>query len=167
MPVFPTREIFDEVARLEFPKPEEVMITHSSALFARGIDLGRPMGDIDLVVSPDNMRHLILNLGWTATGQRKYYEEDLLDKIRYTLSPDERIDAFAHDFLPMVYRRTGRGRVYPHRLIELHDARYDQDDETKLYVASKRHVLASKQGTGRKKDADDIRRVIQHEIFGY
>lgn len=125
------------------------------------------MGDIDLVVSPDNMRHLILNLGWAATGQRKYYVEDLPDKIRYTLSPDERVDAFAHDFIPEQYRKTGKGRVYPHRLIEMHDARYNQDEETGLYVASVTHVIASKQGTNRTKDADDIRRVVQHETFGY
>jgi hypothetical protein len=165
--LFPNRDILDEVAAIEFPNPSRVMITHSSALFARGIDLGRPMGDIDLVIDHENREHLIRNLGWAATGQRKYYAEDLPDNIRYILSPDERVDAFSHDFLPMLYRATGLGRVYPDRLFAMHDPRYDQDEETGLYVASTTQVLASKQGSGRKKDEDDIRRYIQHEIFGY
>ena len=165
--LFPNREVLDEVADIGFPNPDRVMITHSSALFARGIDLGRPMGDIDLVVDHENREYLVRTLGWAATKQRKYYAEDLPDNIRYVLSPDERIDAFSHDFLPMLFRATGLGRVYPDRLFELHDAKYDKDDETGLWVASTTHVMASKQGTGRPKDASDIRRTVQYESYGY
>lgn len=156
-----------EVAALDFPQPDRVMITHGSALRVRGLELDRPEGDIDLVADKANINYLRTTLGWLAVRQNKYYDEDLPDKIRFTKSPDDRFDVFAHDFIPEKYRRTGRGRVYPNELFDLHDARFDQDEATGLWVASIPFVVATKRGTGRPKDAADIARAEQFLQNGY
>jgi hypothetical protein len=156
-----------EVAELGFPHPDRVMITHGSALLVRGVELARDEGDIDLVADQSGIRHLRMNLGWAAMRQHKYYDQDLPDKIRFTKSPDDRYDVFAHDFIPEKYQRDGRGRVYPDELFGLHDARFDQDEDTGIWVASIRFVIATKRGTGRPKDATDIARAEQFLQNGY
>lgn len=162
-----THPIIDRVAALNFPNPAGVIITHSSALAARGMDLGRPLGDIDLVVTKDNQDYARYVLGFHAIKQERYYQEDLPENIRSTISPDGEFDVYSHDFIPKLFRKHGRGRVYPEKLISLLDPRYDQDERTNLWVASFRFVEMTQDGTGRPKDADTLRRQAQHHEHGY
>ncbi len=151
-----------KVAALRLPEPERAMITHGSALVVRGVREPNEGGDIDLVVSQPNIEHMRRNLGWAATRQLKYYAEDEPLRIRYTRSPDGEFDAFAHDFIPEEYLKTGRGRVYLPELLERHDYRFDQDAFTGIWVASLDHVAATKRGTGRPKDEADLRRIDEY-----
>lgn len=159
--------IVAETAALNWPDPEGIMITHSSGLVVRGVDLGRPVGDIDIVATHENQLYAAHTLGYRALKQVRYYEEDLPDNIRSTISPDGRFDVYSHDFIPELFRRTGRGRIYPRRLFPLHDSRYDQDEDTGIWVASLHFIEATQRGTGRPKDADTLRCVAQHHREGY
>jgi hypothetical protein len=156
-----------EVAQLNVPRPDKLMITHASALRARGVSLDRPEGDIDIVTTQENLAYLRRNLGFIATREERYYEEDLPTKIRMTRSQDGRFDVFGHDFIPELYRRSKRGRIYPDQLFSMHDARFDQDEDTGIWVASIPFVIATKIGTGRPKDAQDIERAWQFYNQGY
>lgn len=171
MPQFARRDIFQKVSNLNFPHPEGVMITHGSALRARDVIVERDMDpeykpDIDLVVTKPNMNHIVKNLGWSATRQLKYYAEDLPENIRCIVSPDGEFDVFSHDFMPKLFEQTGRGRVYPEVLFALHNSKWDQDDETGIYVASLDFVELTKQTT-RPKDISDIRRSMQFQMQHY
>lgn len=147
--------IVHEVARLGAPKPDEIFITHGSALVVRGVRSERLGGDIDLVASPENIE-FFQELGWAAMLGLTEYEGSLPQMVGFSRSPDGRIDAFTHDFIPESYDRTGLGRRYIEDMIEEHDAVYDQDESTGLWVASKPFVIATKMGSGRQKDEDDI-----------
>ena len=156
-----------EVAHLNVPRPDKLMITHASALRARGVHLDRPEGDIDIVTTQENLSYLRRKLGFIATHEERYYEEDLPTKIRMIRSQDGRFDIFGHDFIPELYRKTKRGRIYPNQLFAMHDARFDQDEETGIWVASIPFVIATKMNTGRQKDVEDIRRAWQFYDQGY
>ena len=137
------------------------MITHGSALRVRGVSLDREEGDIDLVTDQVNLAYFRA-LGWLAAREHRYYDNDLPDKIRFTRSPDGKFDAFGHDFVPELYREIGRGRIYPKELFARHDARFDQDEATGIWVASIPFVIATKRGTGRPKDIRDIEQAEQY-----
>ncbi len=157
----------DKVADLGLPQKSRVMITHGSALVLRGVRPARKDGDIDLVVSQPNALYLAEELGWDVGVQEKYYEEDLPVKIRYIRSPDGEFDAFTHDYIPEQYAATGRGRMYPDELFAMHDARFDQDETTKIWVASVLHVAATMRLSGRKKDEIMLPRIEQYLLWGY
>lgn len=168
---FARRDIFEKVSNLNFPHPEGVMITHGSALRARGVTVERDMDpqyipDIDLVVTETNMDYIVRSLGWSATRELKYYEEDLPENIRCIVSPDGEFDIFSHDYMQKLYEQTGRGRVYPEVLFALHNSKWDQDDETGIYVASLDFVELTKQTT-RSKDISDVRRSMQFQMLQY
>lgn len=159
--------IVHRVSELEFPRPDRVFITHSAALSVRGVELGRPLGDIDIVTDGRNLDYIARKMGWAATPQIRYYEDDLPEKIRSVVSPDGEFDMYICDFMQGVFNRTRRGRTYTDQMLKTHDARYDQDEETKLWVASFMHVEATLLETERSKDASTHRRLQQHFALGY
>ncbi len=145
--------IIQEVAALKIPQPEEVVITHGSALVVRGIRPEQPGGDIDIVTSLENNLFLEKELGFLATrltvGINQAGRPVEVITRRDTL---KRFDSHRWDFSMQRYNQCGKGRMYLPELGKLSE----QDDETGIWVATPELVRLTKLQTGRQKDADDV-----------
>jgi hypothetical protein len=164
MPEFYNRSLIDEVAALEMPIPEEIVINHGAALVIRGIRPEHENGDIDMATNLENNQFLEHELGFRAVrmvvGISSAGKERTITARR---DVDDRFDVHRWDFSMFRYNRTGKGRLY---LPEL-GSMSDQDPETGIWVARPELVLLTKLETGRPQDEDDIRRIGQYQSDGY
>lgn len=149
----------ESVVALDFPSPQDVIITHGSALVIRGVRPAHELGDIDLTTTRENIRYIRNILGWEALRRTTGYDDTGLPKtVTYTMSPDGMFDVYEQDFVPLLYRQTGRGRVYPEEL----KTYSDQDEETGIWVARLAFVRQTKEASSREKDVVDIELIDRH-----
>lgn len=133
--------IIAEIAALNLPYPDEVVVNHGSALVIRGLRGEHDGGDIDVLTSTRNIDYLTQALSW------KSYK--LSDRTAYRDSAG-RFDVHAWD---------GSSE---HRLLLADEiARSDQDESTGIWVASLELVRETKQLTNRAKDEEDISLIEQ------
>jgi hypothetical protein len=161
---FHHRHILEEVAALDMPRPEEVVITHGSALVVRGIRPEHPNGDIDIVTSLENNLYLEQELGFRAV--RMVVGVNSAGKEVEVISrrdEQNRFDSHRWDFSIARYNRKKKGRIY---LPEL-GSMSEQDTETGIWVATPELVLLTKLETGRPGDIEDARRIEQYINQGY
>lgn len=161
---FHHREILEEVAALTVPEPDKIVINHGSAMVVRGIRSEHEGGDIDIVTNLRNVQFLEQTVGFVAVrklvGVSAEGKEQTLT-VRH--DNNKRFDVHRWDFSPLLYARTGKGRISLERSI----ANSDQDDETGIWVARPELILLTKEATGRPKDAEDARRLKQYIDLGY
>ncbi len=136
--------IVQEVAALELPRPDQVVINHGSALVVRGLRDEHDDGDIDILTSEQNIHYLRDTLGWQ--------EYDNAGK-RAVQDDARRFDVHAWDAVP-------GGRLQLADEIE----RSEQDETTGIWVASLELVRETKLGTGRPQDEKDIDLIDRHTV---
>ena len=150
---FVNRGPIDEMAALQLPFPEEVIINHGASLVIWGIRGERPNGDIDAATNLENNLYLEEKLGFTALQMLVGFSSE--GKRRTVVSRrDEtgRFDIHRWDFSMHRYNRTGRGRIY---LPEL-GANSVQDTKTGIWVAKPQFVRQTMLETGRPQDEEMI-----------
>lgn len=128
--------IVAEVASLDLPYPEQVVINHGSALVVRGLRDEHQDGDIDMLTSQRNIDYLVGELGWRA------YEQN--DRTAYRDSAG-RFDVHLWD------GTSGRRLLVADEIV-----RSDQDEATSIWIASLELVRETKLDTGRPQDIADI-----------
>src|SRR5690606_36376402 len=131
-----TQPIIQDVAALQLPAPEQVVINHGSALVIRGLRAEHEHGDIDILTSEQNLQYLRQTPGWSE-----------YDNAGRTAVQDDarRFDVHAWDESPS-------GRL----LLDDEIARSEQDKTTRIWVASLELVRETTLGTGRPQDEADI-----------
>lgn len=129
-------QILHEVAALQLPFPEQVVINHGSALVVRGLRAEHEHGDIDILTSEQNLQYLRETLGW-----REY------DNAGKTAVQDDarRFDVHLWD------EAAGKRLTLEQEII-----RSEQDESTGIWVASLELVRETKLSTGRPQDEADI-----------
>ena len=158
MPKF-EHPIIDEVAGLDLPYPEEIVINHGAALVIRGLRPEHPDGDIDFSTNLENIRYLREQLGWRAVSMNVGLKADgTMKTIIATRDPRERFDAHRWDFSMPRYRKTGKGRIY----LPEQGALSEQDDRTGIWVAKLEYVRETKLETGRPQDEEDIELIDEY-----
>lgn len=156
---FKERSILDEVAALDFPRPDNVVINHGAALVTREIRPEHEDGDIDMATDLENIHYLEKMLGFVATRQTVGMSKDGTKRtIMVRHDAERRFDVHRWDFSLFLYNQTGKGRLGLDRLTEYSD----QDDETGIWVARPELVLLTKLETGRPKDEEDIGIIRSH-----
>ena len=161
---FHHRQILEEVAALAMPHPEEVVITHGSALVVRGIRPEHPNGDIDIVTSLENNLYLEQELGFRAVRMVVGINSAGKDvEIISRRDENNRFDSHRWDFSMVRYNRAKQGRIY---LPEL-GSMSEQDSATGIWVAKPELVLLTKLETRRPSDLEDARRIEQYFQQGY
>lgn len=161
--------IVDEVAELTMPEPDGAMITHSSALYVRGILPPRPDSDIDLCVNKVNFAYLRDQESWRVYQREYRYDSTTTLPLEYLRSDDQRFDVFPCDWIPVDFIQRGKGRKYWDELVASHNPLDDQDRVTGIWVASVVHVAATKRYSffRRDKDVATLRRIDQYLEQGY
>lgn len=147
------------VLELGAPNPQDIIITHGSALVVYGVRPENPGGDIDLVTTPENIAYFRRILGWGVLRRSTGYDEAGLPKtVTRTLSPDGEFDTYSHDYIAKWFRETGRGRIYPPELKDFSE----QDEATGLWVAKPGLVRLTKEESKRPKDIEDTRLIDEY-----
>ena len=158
MPKF-EHPIIDEVAKLNLPYPEEVVINHGAALVIRGLRPEHIDGDIDFSTNFENIRYLREELGWLALPMNVGLKPDgKMKTITATRDSENRFDGHRWDFSMSRYRRTGKGRIY----LPEQGARSEQDDRTGIWVAKLELVHETKLETGRPQDEEDVELIDEY-----
>lgn len=145
--------ILDEVAALQVPCPEDIVINHGAALVIRGVRAEHDDGDIDATISLDNSDHLLRLPGWTTSLKEVGKRADgSTITVSVVHDAERRFDFHAWDFSVPRYEATGKGRVS----LEEQKTRAEQDERTGIWVATLEYVRETKQSTGRPQDRADI-----------
>ena len=147
------RNIITEVARLNMPHPEDIVIGHGAALVIRGLRAEHTSGDIDIITCQENIDYLQQSLGFSRVSRQVSVGGG--DATRTVISHHdqaERFDVHSWDFSLHRYNLTGSGDIH------LAEAKTisDQDKETGIWVAKEAYLLLTKQGTGRPQDEADV-----------
>ena len=155
---FHHRDILNEVAELNVPRPDQLVINHGSAMVVRGIRPEHEDGDIDMAASLENISYMEQALGFVAVRKVVGTTKDGTERSVVVRHDEKRrFDVHRWDFSVLRYNATGRGRIGLEELIE----NSDQDDATGIWVARPEHILLTKEQTGRPKDIEDISRLIE------
>jgi len=145
--------ILQRVVELGAPHPEDIVITHGSALVIYGIREKNPRGDIDIVTTKQNITYLQEILGWKEVPRTIGYDKAGVPKtVSRTVSLDGEFDVYLHDFVAAWAKEQGQGRVQLSRLKEFSE----QDRATGIWVAMPQFVRLTKEKSPRQKDIDDI-----------
>ena len=148
--------IIDEVANLEMPRPNGVIINHGAALVIWGIRSEHADGDIDAMISQPNVEHVRNELGWRAVDM--FVGVSDMGEVRDVKSyrdDENRFDFHHWDFSMFRYQMIGKGRI-----LQNEARRYSvKDPRTGIRVATPEYVRFTKIATGREKDYQDIRRI--------
>lgn len=150
--------IISQVATLRFPEPDQVFITHGSALVVYGVRDSHEGGDVDLITSGENMLYLQQKLGWNMEEKIIGNPSSPPKTVKCLLSPDGLFDVYEHDFVAKWFKEKGRGRVYLEQLKTF----CEQDSSTGLWVATPEFVRLTKEESERPKDIEDIRLIDEY-----
>lgn len=153
------RRIIDEIASLDMPDPQSVVINHGAALVVRGIRGEHQDGDIDFSTSLENIQYCREKLGWIAVSMVVGVKADGTSRtIIATRDPHSRYDGHRWNFSHVRYRKTGQGRIYlPEQITQS-----DQDEQTSIRVANLVSIRETKLETGREKDEQIIKVIDQY-----
>jgi hypothetical protein len=163
---FPNRQPIEELAALGMPKP--VILNHGAAMVARGYRAERPNGDIDGCIDDErgeNWAYLTEQLGFIAVRKVVGISNRTGKPIEVDVLQDEkeRFDFHRHDWSPHRHMRGKPGRISYAESIAMSDL----DEETGIYVATKRLLLLEKMDSPREQDKFDVGRINDVDINGF
>ena len=160
---FHHREGLETTATLGIP--DVAVVVSGEAMVAHGLRPANPDGDFDIVTTLPGNLYLEEQLGFRAVRQvigfdKAGNQRTITARVG---GPGGKVESHRWAFSAARYEITGKGRMYIDELLELSD----RDDETGLYVLNKAGLLLQKTNTGRSKDEKDVRRIHQHDEWGY
>lgn len=150
---FATRHLLHELAELNIPYPEEVVLNHGGALVTWGVRDERPEGDIDAATNLENNLYLENELGFRAVQLTVGFSKEGKERTVVSRRDEhDRFDIHRWDFSMYRFNRTGKGRLYLTNLATMSV----QDPETGIWVLRPEFIRETKLETGRPKDEKDI-----------